>query len=142
MPGRLVTDNGDGTLTITYAAADGNQSLTLIQDPAGTGAGVDSFITQDSYSQLNKLTTQNLVNLIQSQINNEIRTSGAPNLNVTVSYDPVTQGFKFIEANGAAVTVGGGTSEVGALNTVLGLPAMPVATALKIVSTFGSLKIA
>ena len=129
VPGRLVTDNGDGTLTITYAAADGNQSLTLIQDPAGTGAGVDSFITQDSYSQLNKLTTQNLVNLIQSQINNEIRTSGAPNLNVTVSYDPVTQGFKFIEANGAAVTVGGGTSEVGALNTVLGLPAMPVATA-------------
>jgi len=129
VPGRVVTNNNDGSVTITYAAADGNQPLALIQDPSGTSAGVDSFITQQSYSQLNKLTTQDLVSLIQSQIKNEITASNVPNLNVTVSYDPVSQGFKFVEANGAALTLGGGTSEAGALNTALGLTGTPVATA-------------
>jgi len=130
-PGRAIVDNGDGTLTVSYAIADGNPAEIAIAegDPTHlTGVTGNSYILGKSYAQLDKLTIDDVVADMQQKIDYATAVSATPNLKVHVSYDQVTQGFKFTEEGGAAITLRGGT-DVAQSNSLLGLSANPVSTA-------------
>jgi len=129
-PGRAVVDNGDGTLMLSYAISDGNPTEVAIaeSDPTHlTGVTGESFILQKSYAQLDKLTIQDSVSAIQQKIDLATAASGS-SLGIKVSYDRVTNAFKFIDSKGAPISLRGGT-EVAQSNAVLGLSANAVSTA-------------
>jgi flagellar hook-basal body protein len=130
-PGRAVVDNGNGTLMVSYAIADGNPAEMTIGDTnatSPTGVTGESYIFAKSYSQLDKLTTDDMVVAMQEKIDMAIAKSADPSLKVHVAYDRATQGFKFTEDSGKTITLRGGT-DVAQINSVLGLSANEVTTA-------------
>jgi flagellar hook-basal body protein len=128
--GRGIEDNGDGTLLVSYAIADGNPAEINISDSdtaQPTGVVGQGYILAKSYAQLDKLTTDDMVVAMQQKIDLAIANSANPNLRMHVAYDRATQGFKFTEDGGTSLTLRGGT-DVAQINSVLGLSANEVTT--------------
>jgi nitrite reductase/ring-hydroxylating ferredoxin subunit len=92
-------------LSITYSPVDGNAAPLTYADG---GTGVSSMIrtTQNFYGNMSQ---EELVTLMQTKIDAAILASSTPTLDVTVSYDEVTKGFKFTAAGGEEIKVGGGS---------------------------------
>jgi len=128
--GRGVVDNGDGSLLVSYAIADGNPEKVTIADSdvaQPTGVVGEGYVRSKSYAQLEKMTTEDMEVAMQQKIDLAIANSADPSLKVRVAYDRVIKEFKFTEDGGAVITLRGGT-DVAQINSVLGLTATEVTT--------------
>ena len=121
----------DGSLIVQFAQADGNPDPVICTDINTTGALGRSYVTEQYYGQLAKLTSDDAAALIEKKMNLAISQSSDPAVNnrtVAVSYDRVNQGFKFIESTGESITLHGGQPNQPTTNAVLGLTATDATT--------------
>jgi hypothetical protein len=97
--GRVVTDNGDGSVTIAWIDADGDKSASFAD-----GAGIDPTTSVDTYyakgfTDITKVTKETAAAAMQTLIN------AAGLTTVSVSFDQVKGGFSFTEANSGAISL-------------------------------------
>jgi len=88
-----------------------------------TGVSATAYVDQKYLGDYDKLSTDDAVSLLQKSINMSLTGDAATAGRITVSYDPVAQGFKFLDSTkGETVAIRGGgvTAEA---NSVLGLSA-------------------
>ena len=128
-PGASVNwTSGDDYITISYDMSDKEQALETIRDgdadgASKTGVSATAYVEQKYLGDYDKLTTDDAVTLLQKGINMALNGDASTTGRITVSYDPVAQGFKFIDSTkGEDVSIRGGgvTAEA---NSVLGLSA-------------------
>jgi len=126
-PGATVTATDD-YITISYDMSDKEQPLETIRDGGAdgankTGVSATAYVDQKYLGDYDKLSTDDAVTLLQKSINMSLTGDAATAGRITVSYDPVAQGFKFLDSTkGETVAIRGGgvTAEA---NSVLGLSA-------------------
>ncbi len=119
--GRSITLNNpnDGSITVKYAAAD-SKAVTMTYVDTGT-TGVTAPLVETNPAITDTMTTKQLVAAMQVRIDRAVATGATPDVAITVSYDPVTTGFKFVPSDGiTALTLRGGTTTFTS-NDVLGL---------------------
>ena len=117
--GRSITNNGDGSITLKYAAAD-SKAITLSYSDTGV-TGVTAPLVETNPAITDTMTTKQVVDAMQVRINRAVSTGATPDVGIKVSYDPVTAGFKFVPSDGiTALTLRGGTTTSTA-NDLLGL---------------------
>ena len=97
--GRVVTNNGDGSVTIDWIDADGDKSASFAD-----GAGIDPTTSVDTYyakgfTDITKVTKETAAAAMQTLINKAGLTT------VSVSFDQVKGGFSFTEANSGAISL-------------------------------------
>ena len=98
---RMAIDNGDGSILITYGAAEGDAPVVSFTD-SGTGVTRSSSVHtayEAAGGSLAKVDKDKAALLLKTQLVDKGITT------VDVSYDPVTKGFKFVEAGGGAITL-------------------------------------
>ena len=117
--GRSITNNGDGSITVKYAAAD-NKAVTTTYADTGT-TGVTAPLVETNPAITDTMTTKQVVAAMQARVDRAVTTGATPEVKITVSYNPVTAGFKFVPSDGiTALTLRGGTTTATS-NDVLGL---------------------
>ena len=121
----------DGSLIVQFAQADGNPDPVICTDINTTGALGRSYVTEKYYGQLSKLTSDDAAALIEKKINLAISQSSDVAVNtrtVAVSYDRVSEGFRFLESSGESIVLHGGQPNQPTANAVLGLTAAAATT--------------
>ena len=117
--GRSITNNGDGSITVKYAAADSKAITTTYVDTGTTG--VTAPLVETNPAITDTMTTKQVVAAMQVRIDRAVATGATPDVTIKVSYDPVTAGFKFVPSDGiTALTLRGGTT-TSTPNDLLGL---------------------
>jgi flagellar hook-basal body protein len=100
--GRSVVDNGDGTLTMKWAPADGAIGNITLADTGTTGTTPTTTVIAPyvaAIADITKVTTAKAVEAVQAAINAKGLTS------VTVGFDAVNRGFTFTEENDGIVSL-------------------------------------
>ena len=100
--GRAVVDNGDGTLTINWAAADENIADLSFADTGTTGVTASTAVNTyyaKGFTDITKVTKETAAAAMQTLINKAGLTT------VSVSFDQVKGGFSFTEANSGAISL-------------------------------------
>ena len=121
----------DGSLIVQFAQAEGNPDPVICTDINTTGALGRSYVTEKYYGQLSKLTSDDAAALIEKKINLAISQSSDVAVNtrtVAVSYDRVSEGFRFLESSGESIVLHGGQPNQPTANAVLGLTAAAATT--------------
>ncbi len=100
--GRSVVDNGDGSIALNWAAADGDAAdITFVN--TGAAAVTLTSETAKEYAvaagSLTKVDKDAAVLGLQTQLNNAGLTT------IKVSYDDVSGGFNFVESGGGTVSL-------------------------------------
>jgi len=117
--GRSITDNGDGSITLKYAAAD-SKATTLSYSDTGV-TGVTAPLVETNPAITDTMTTKQLVAAMQARVDRAVATGATPEVGIKVSFDPVTAGFKLVPSDGiTALTLRGGTT-TSTTNDLLGL---------------------
>jgi len=127
-PGRSVESKGDGTLVVHFAQVDINPDALQYHDTGTTGVTGNAYILQKYYGLLDQLSKEDAAALIAQKMNNALQNSVdsvMENRHISVSYDPVGQGFRFLEDSGLVIpstlSLHGGTPSQATGNGVLGL---------------------
>ena len=116
---RSITNNGDGSITVKYAAADSKAVTMTYVDTGATG--VTAPLVETNPAITDTMTTKQVVAAMQVRIDRAVAVGATPDVGIKVSYDPVTAGFKFVPSDGiTALTLRGGTTTSTA-NDLLGL---------------------
>ena len=100
--GRTAVDNGDGSVTLTWSSDDATAAAAELVDTDNTGVTLTSETVRayaDAAGSLARVDKNSAVLALQTQLNNAGLTS------ITVSYDDVSGGFKFLEDDGGAMSL-------------------------------------
>ena len=127
-PGRSVENKADGTLVVHFAQVDINPEALEYHDTGTTGVTGNAYILEKYYGLLDQLSKEDAAALIEQKMNNALKNAVDPvmsNRHISVSYDPVGQGFRFLEDSGLVIpstlSLHGGTPSQATGNGVLGL---------------------
>ena len=134
-PGRSIEAKDDGTLLVHFAQVDINPAALTYEDTGTTGVTGHAYIAQQYFGLLDKLSKEDAAALIEQKMNTALQNSTDPVMkarHMTVSYDPVGQGFRFMEDSGLVIpsklSLHGGTPSQAIGNGVLGLAGEYVVT--------------
>lgn len=127
-PGRSVDDKNDGTLVVHFAQVDINPEALEYQDTGTTGVTGQAYVSQKYYGLLDKLSKEDAASLIEQKMNIALQNSSDSVMrerHISVNYDAVSQGFRFIEDSGLVIpstlSLHGGTPSQAIGNAVLGM---------------------
>ena len=127
-PGRSVDDKNDGTLVVHFAQVDINPEALEYQDTGTTGVTGQAYVSQKYYGLLDKLSKEDAASLIEQKMNTALQNSSDSVMrerHISVNYDAVSQGFRFIEDSGLVIpstlSLHGGTPSQAIGNAVLGM---------------------